>query len=110
MRLKKIDNIREFVWKVIDTDIAIKKDISRGILNVRAAANYIINKYRLKISIDSVISAIRRYNIGPKKKGGSGDVFSLLKRAEIRTIKKMSSISLKNNEEVNLNLGKNLHK
>jgi len=106
---KKINNIREFVWKVIDTDIAIKKDISRGILNIRALANYIINNYKIKASIDSVISAIRRYNVTPAKKQET-DVYSLLRKAEIRSITKMASFSLKKNEEVTLTLGRILPK
>ena len=105
MTYKKVNNIREFVWKVIDTDLAIKKDISRGILNVRALANYIINNYKIDTSIDSVISAIRRYNIQPAKKQEPGDVYSLLRKAEIRTITKMASLSLKKNEDVTQKLG-----
>lgn len=105
----KINNIREFVWKVIDTDIAIKKDISRGILNIRALANYIINNHKINVSIDSVISAIRRYNITPIKKQ-EADVYSLLRKAEIRSITKMASFSLKKNEEVTQTLGRLLPK
>lgn len=106
MASKKINNIREFVWKVVDTDLAIKKDISRGVLNIRALANYIINKYKINVSIDSVISAIRRYNIGPVKKRETGDVYSILRKAEIRTTTKMASLSLKKNEDVTKTLGK----
>ena len=106
MTHKKINNIREFVWKIIHADIAIKKDISRGILNIRAVANYIINNYKLDVSIDSVISALRRYNISPSKKQEVSDVYSLLRKAEIRTITKMASLSLKKNEEVTKTLGR----
>ncbi len=105
----KINNIREFVWKVIDTDIAIKKDISRGVLNIRALANYIINNYKINVSIDSVISAIRRYNTTPIKKQ-EADVYSLLRKAEIRSITRMASFSLKKNEEVTQTLGRLLPK
>jgi aspartokinase len=105
MASKRINNIREFVWKVINTDIAIKKDISRGILNIRALANYIITNYKIKASLDSVISAVRRYNILPARKQES-DVFSLLRKAEIRSITKMASFSLKKNEAVTQSLGR----
>lgn len=100
---KKINNIREFVWKIIDTDIALKKDISRGILNLRAVANYIINKHKIDTSIDSVISALRRYNT--TKKQDTRDIYSILKKAEIRTITKMALLSLKKNEDVTKKLG-----
>jgi hypothetical protein len=106
----KPENIREFVWKVIDTDISLKKDISRGIINIRALANYIIDNYKLNVSIDSVISAIRRYNIIPEKKTNVGTVYELLKKAEMRTLTKMSSMSLKKNEETTLKLGQLLPK
>src|SRR3989338_2774726 len=105
--MNNLKNIREFVWKVIDTDIALKNDISGGILNTRAAASYIISTYKLKVSIDSVISALRRYNITPAKKQEL-DVYSLLRKAEIRTITKMASLSLKKNEDTTLSLGKTL--
>lgn len=107
MTYSKPDNVREFVWKVIDTDIALKKDIARDIINTRAAASYIISRYRLKVSIDSVISAIRRYNVSPAKKQEL-DVYSLLRKAEIRTITKMASLSLKKNEDTTMTLGKTL--
>ena len=102
----KPSNIREFVWKVIDTDISLKKDISRNIVNTRALANYIIEKYKLKLSIDSIISAIRRYNTAPEKKQNIGQVYTLLKQAKIKTITKMATLSLKKNEDVTKKLGK----
>jgi hypothetical protein len=99
MPKKKPSNIREYIWKIIDTDISLKKDISRGIINVRALANYIANRYNLDVSLDSIISAIRRYNISPEKQRNIGEVYSLLKQAKMKTITKMASISLKKNEE-----------
>lgn len=106
----KPENIREFVWKVIDMDISLKKDISRGVVNMRALANYIIDSYKLKVSIDSVVSAIRRYNVIPEKKTNIGTVYELLKKAETRTLTRMASLSLKKNEETTLKLGQLLPK
>jgi aspartokinase len=102
---KKPENIREFIWKIIDTDLALKKDISRQIINVRSLAKYIIDTYKVNLSLDSVISAIRRY---PKQQGKKYDrtaVYNLLKQAKIRSITKMASISLKKNEETTQKLG-----
>jgi len=102
---KKPENIREFVWKIIDTDLALKKDLSRKILNVRSLAKYIIDTFKVNLSLDSVISAIRRY---PKEAVGKQDksqVYSILKQAKIRSITKMASISLKKNEETTQKLG-----
>ena len=105
MKFQKPSNVREFVWKVIDTDLSLKKDISRGVINVRALANYIINKYKLSISVDSVISAVRRYHVNPEKKTNMGGVYSLLKQAKIKIITRMASLSMKKNEEVTKKLG-----
>ena len=102
---KKPDNVREYVWKIIDTDIFVSKDLSRGVINVRSLANYIINTYKLDISFDSVISAIRRYPKVAEKKHDITEVYTLLKQAKIRTITKMAYISLKKNEEVTKKLG-----
>lgn len=108
--MNKPENIREFIWKIIDMDHALRKDISRGIINVRALANYIINTYKVKISLDSVISAIRRYNVSDMRKEPSSDVYELIKQAEIKTLTKMASISMKKNEDVTLKLGQILPK
>ena len=108
--IKKPENIREFVWKIIDTDLSLKKDISRGIINMRSLAKYIITKNKLNLSLDSVISAIRRYPATPEKKHDTGEVYKLLKQAKIRTNTKMASLSLKKNEEVTLKLGEVLPK
>lgn len=97
--MKRPENIREFVWKVIDTDPALKKDLQRGIVNIRALAVYIVGSYKVNLSLDSVISAIRRYPADDKNKNDSSRAFSILKSAKIRTITKMASISLKKNEE-----------
>jgi aspartokinase len=54
-------NINQEVWKVLQSDLAVQKDLSRNILNVRALAKYVIKKYHLPASLDSVISSIRRF-------------------------------------------------
>ena len=95
----KPENIREVVWRVVDTDISIKKDLSRRIINLRALANYIIGKYKLKISIDSVISALRRYPTATEKHHDIGEVYSILKKAKIKTFTKMAYISVKKTED-----------
>lgn len=54
-------NINQTVWKILESDLAIQKDISRKIINVRALAKNILRKYELPASLDSVISSIRRF-------------------------------------------------
>ncbi len=57
-------NINQTIWKILESDIAIQKDINRKIINVRALAKYILKKYELPASLDSVISSVRRYQGG----------------------------------------------
>lgn len=54
-------NINHVVWKLIQSDIAIQKDIWRKLLNTRALAKHFIKTYSLSASLDAVISAIRRF-------------------------------------------------
>ena len=103
---KKVSNIREFVWKIIETDISIKKDLGRGLINVRGLANYMIENQKIDASLDSVISAIRRYNIMPQAKDDNYSVYSILKQARINTKTKMASLFLKRTDEVKTKLGR----
>ena len=61
MTKKSMLNINQTVWKIIQTDLAIQKDLNRKLINVRALAKYIIKKHTLPTSLDAVISAIRRF-------------------------------------------------
>jgi hypothetical protein len=106
MDITKPSSIKDFVWKAIDTDLSLKRDLSRGIINIRSLAQYLIEKNGIKVSIDSVISAIRRYNLVPEKKSEEGSVYSMLKKAKIKTFTKMAYISLKKNEDVTLKLAR----
>lgn len=104
--MKKPQNIREFVWKIIDTDIALKKDLLRGIVNVRSLAKYIISTQKMDSSLDSVISAIRRYEKSLENKEESHSVYDVLKQARISVRTKMSSLLLKRTDEVKTQLGR----
>jgi len=99
-------NIAEFVWKFVDTDIALKKDISRGIINIRSLAKYIIQTQKLDASPDSVISALRRYKTSIKKSEESNSVHAILKQARISIKTKMSSLLLKRTDSVKTKLGR----
>ena len=56
-------NINKEVWKFIDNNPSIKRNMSHGLINRRALANYIIKQRYLQTSLDAVVSAIRRYDI-----------------------------------------------
>ncbi len=106
MNSKKIQNIREFVWKIIDTDISLKKDLLRDVINVRSLAKYIIATQKIGASLDSVISAIRRYEKSPESKEETHSVYNVLKQARISTRTNMSSLLLKRTDEVKTKLGR----
>ena len=100
------DNTRELVWKFIDTDISLKKDLSRKIINVRSLAKYIISTQKINISLDAVISAIRRYNLDIIKSEESNSIHSVLKQARVAIRTKMSSLLLKRTDLVKTKLGR----
>jgi len=56
-----MESINQQVWKALQTDPAIMRDLQRKLVNTRALAKYLINKYDLKVSLDAVISSVRRF-------------------------------------------------
>lgn len=56
-----MESINQQVWKALQTDPAIMRDSQRNLINTRALAKYLIDKYGLKASLDAVISSIRRF-------------------------------------------------
>ena len=100
------DNVREIVWKFIDTDLSLKKDLSRKIINVRSLAKYIIATQKINTSVDAVISAIRRYNLDIKKSEDTNSIHSVLKQARVAIRTKMSSLLLKRTDLVKTKLGR----
>lgn len=90
-----MNNINKKVWRILSADLTILKDLSRGLLNTRALAKYIINNYKLKASLDAVISAIRRYDIKrfEKYEETSKDIF---KGALVATRSNLTCITVSN--------------
>ncbi|MCB9358954.1 hypothetical protein H6503_03420 [Candidatus Woesearchaeota archaeon] len=101
---KDVDNVKEFIWKLISTDAALKKDLSRGFINTRGLAKYILTTQKIEASLDSIISAIRRYPINQKEDYSSA--YSILKQARINTRTKMASLLLKRTDDVKTILGR----
>src|SRR3989344_537495 len=77
------DNVRESVWKFIDTDISLKKGLSRKIIN-----------------------AIRRYSLDVKKSDEKNSIHDVLKQARVAIRTKMSSLLLKRTDLVKTKLGR----
>jgi len=106
MKGKKVDNIHSFVWKVIDTDVSLKKEIARDLINARKLAKYIIKTQKLDASLDSVISAIRRYKASAIKKEEQLSAYEMLKQAKLSIRTQMVSLELKRTDEVKTQLGR----
>lgn len=99
-------NIKEFVWQVINSNNSIKHDLGREIINIRSLAKYIIRNHKLNVSIDAVISAIRRFDIDSIKKEDNRSAYSMLKQARLNTKNRMSSLLVKRTDEVKTILGR----
>ncbi len=54
----------ELVWEALDDSPCVRTDMSRGLINTRTLARYIIRERKIDASLDAVISAIRRYELG----------------------------------------------
>ena len=106
MGSKDISNIHSFVWKIIDTDISLKKELSRDLINVRKLANYIVKTQKIDASLDSVISAIRRYKSSSIKKEEQQSAYDILKQAKLSVRTQMVSLELKRTDEVKTQLGR----
>ena len=78
-------NINQVVWQILKSDLAIQKDLQRKLLNTRALAKYIITKYLLNASLDSVISSIRRFQSQEKFKEDEKALLSCFDGAVVST-------------------------
>src|SRR3989338_870666 len=89
-----MSSISQQVSDIIYSDISLQKDLTRGLINHRALARYIIDKYSLDASLDSVISAIRRVEIEPMKEADK-KISNLFKDAAISTRNNLVCFTLK---------------
>ncbi len=84
-----VNNITSQVWRYISNDAAIKKLLSREIINNRALAKRIIKELGLVTTPETVVSAIRRYD------NWESDTDQIYKKA--RALLKKSTFSSKSN-------------
>ncbi len=89
-------SITKQVWEILDNDITIKKDLERGIINVSALSQYILDTYQIKGSLDSVISAIRRYKADQSIQDDYAQIKQALEQSVISTKTNISMLTLRN--------------
>jgi hypothetical protein len=89
-------SITKRVWRIISEDPSLRKDLARGVINVSGLAVYLKRAYKLDGSLDSIISAIRRYKIDESVSEEHTAVSSALSDAVISTKTRITAIHLKN--------------
>lgn len=89
-------SITKQVWRLIDEDPSVRRDLSRGIINVSGLAAYIKEHYAIEGSLDSIISAIRRYHADEGVQDEYNKVCDALRDAVVSTKTRITALHLKN--------------
>lgn len=93
-------NITQTVWNLISQDPSIQKNLQKNLINVRALAKYIIRQYQLKASVDSVISAIRRYSSSQTFRENVEFITKVFSGASISTKNNLTCLVLRNQSDI----------
>lgn len=95
-----------FVAKMIESDGAVKKDLSRGIVNVRSLARFIQEEGRREgkeLSLEAIIGAIRRYPV-EERWSAHEDIGKLIGKLTVRN--KIVDVVVLNDPEITAALGR----
>jgi len=101
-----LPNTTSIVERVIQRDGAIRNDLARGLLNVRALARYIQEEARKdgdELSVEALIGAIRRYDVRGRITAHQG-TGALLKKLTMRN--KIVDVAILNDPEITAALAK----
>lgn len=93
-------NIVQIVWKIIDDDPSIKRELSRGLINISALARYIITQKKIDATFDAVITAIRRYKLEKYDEIFTTAYKMLGQTVNISTKSNLAEISLVKDDEI----------
>ncbi len=91
-------SVNNVIWRLIAEDASIQKDLNRGLINVRGLARYMIDKHHLKVSMDAVISAIRRYETERIFEDHNREIDVVFQSAIIMTKNHVACITMNDNE------------
>ncbi len=89
-------SITKQVWRLIDEDPSVRKDLSRGIINVSGLALYLKERHSINASVDSLISAIRRYRADKGVEEEHLAITKALAEAVVTTKTRITALRLKN--------------
>ena len=87
-------SINQQVWKALNADLAINKDLHRDLINTRALARYLLKKFHLSASLDSIISSIRRFQSEEDFGEAEEKIISVFKNSIISTKNNIVCITL----------------
>ena len=93
-------NINKEVWRYLDNHLTIKKNLADGLINGRALAKKISADLHTNCSLNSIITAIRRYHIDLQEKEHLPKVYALMKEAKVLVRTKLAALLLKKNESI----------
>lgn len=93
-------SITKQVWRIIDEDPSIRKDLARGVINVSGLAAYLKKQHQVEGSLDSLISAIRRYNADVQVTNEYAAVQEALSEAVVSTKTRITALHLKNSSNL----------
>ena len=85
------------IWHLINSDESLKKALRLDLVNVRAVAKYLITTYKLNTSLDSVISAIRRYEDDDELKKEEKAIVDVFKDCIIQTRNNLICVTIDKN-------------
>ena len=88
-------SIKRDIWDVLRTDLAIQKDLSRGLINTRALARHILKKYPIEASLDTAIVAIREFSSDKVFQKEEKGLIKMFRNSVIRTRDNVVCLTLK---------------
>ena len=96
-------SIKKDIWDILRTDMAIQKDLDRGLINTRALARYILKNYPVKAGFDTAIVAIREFRSEQVFQKEEQKLSRLFKDSAIKTRDNVACITLRRSglEKVN---------
>jgi len=90
-----MSSINQQIQDILSKDLAVHDAMSRGLINIRALAKFIIKRHTLNTSLDAVISAIRRYNQDKQIVFEEESIKEIFKDCSIATRNNIASITVK---------------
>jgi hypothetical protein len=88
-------SVQQKVSILLSKEVSLQKGLTNKLINTRALARYLKEKYHLEASLDSIISAVRRYDL-KKIEEDKKKILELLKGAVVSTRNNVACITLRN--------------